>query len=121
VFRTALLYNLFMLTPQEAQEKIQEMVRRIANQFQPEKIYLFGSRARGDNHPDSDVDLLVVMPFQGNRRENRLAIRVAVHDVGISKDIILVTPQEMEIEQFIPGTIPRYVRLEGKLLYDRAA
>ena len=97
------------------------MVNRIAAGFHPEKIYMFGSRARGDNHPDSDVDLLIVMPFEGDRRQNRLAIRVALHDIPMSKDIVLVTPQEMEIERFIPGTIPRYVHLEGKLLYDRAA
>ena len=110
-----------MAPDQEAQEKIQEMVHRIADQFHPEKIYLFGSRARGDNHPDSDVDLLIVMPIKGKRKENRIAMRIALQDVRIAKDIVLVTPQEMETQRFIPGTIPRYVHLEGKLLYDRAA
>jgi predicted nucleotidyltransferase len=116
-----LLYNPTMTTTDEEQRNIQQMVNRIADQFHPEKIYLFGSRARGENHPRSDVDLLVVMSFQGDRRKNRLAMRVAVHDVQMAKDIVLVTPQEMEIERFIPGTIPRYVHLEGKLLYDHAA
>jgi predicted nucleotidyltransferase len=47
------------------QERIEEMVRRIVSQFQPDKIILFGSHARGEAGPDSDVDLLVVMQPQG--------------------------------------------------------
>ena len=52
---------------------IAEMVRRIVERFDPEKIILFGSHARGDATPDSDVDLLVVMPVQGSsaRRKSR--------------------------------------------------
>jgi uncharacterized protein len=44
------------------QKAIEQMVRRIVEQFHPERVILFGSHARGDAGPDSDVDLLVVMP-----------------------------------------------------------
>jgi len=47
------------------QERIDEMVRRIVSQFHPDKIILFGSHARGEAGPDSDVDLLVVMTVEG--------------------------------------------------------
>ena len=47
-----------------AQETISEMVRRIVERFHPEKIILFGSYARGTAGPDSDVDLLVVLPIE---------------------------------------------------------
>jgi predicted nucleotidyltransferase len=43
-------------------ETIQELVRRLAEFYQPERIYLFGSAARGEEGPDSDVDLCVVLP-----------------------------------------------------------
>jgi uncharacterized protein len=44
------------MSPSENTALIQEMVRRIVSEFHPEKVYLFGSRARGDERPDSDVD-----------------------------------------------------------------
>ena len=48
---------------------IDRMVRRIVRKFQPEQVILFGSQARGDAGPDSDVDLLVVMDFEGAARD----------------------------------------------------
>jgi len=110
-----------MSTLQEAQEKIQEMVHRIVEQFHPDRIYLFGSRARGDARPDSDVDLLIVMPIVGSKLSKRVEIRVALHDVGIPKDIAVVTPEEYARYHKIPGTLPRITEKEGKLLYERAA
>jgi predicted nucleotidyltransferase len=49
-------------------EAIEEMVRRIVERFDPERIILFGSHARGTANPDSDIDLLVVMPVVGSTR-----------------------------------------------------
>ena len=49
-------------------ETIQEMTRRIVERFDPLQVILFGSQARGDAHPDSDVDLLVVFPHLESRR-----------------------------------------------------
>ena len=110
-----------MMTPQEAQEKIQEMVRLIVGQFQPHRIYLFGSRARGDDRPDSDVDLLIVLPIVGSRHSKRVEIRLALHHVRIPKDIAVVTPEEYARYYKVPGTLPRIAEKEGKLLYERAA
>ena len=53
------------------QERIEETAQRIVSQFQPEKITLFGSHARGEAGLDSDVDLLVVMPVEGRNAERR--------------------------------------------------
>ena len=110
-----------MITPEDAQEKIQEMIRRIVGRFHPHRIYLFGSRARGDAGPESDVDLLVVMPIVGTKRSQRIEIRMALHDVRIPKDIAVVTPEEYARYHKIPGTLPRIAEMEGKLLYERAA
>ena len=101
---------------------IDKMVRRLARRFKPEQIILFGSHARGTAGPDSDVDLLVVMPLKNPRREKRnmeLAMRLAVHDIKYPKDIIVVTPSEMERQKAIPGTIVRPALLEGKTVYVR--
>ncbi len=102
-----------------ARSEIQQMVRRIVSGFHPEKIILFGSHARGEEGPGSDVDLLVVMPFRGSKREKQLEIRLALRGIPIPKDIVVTTPEEFRWRQEIPGTIERPAAREGKVLYAR--
>jgi predicted nucleotidyltransferase len=96
------------------------MVKRIVNRFHPDKIILFGSHGRGTDGPDSDVDLLIVMPVAGSKRETQLQIRCAVHDIHVPKDIFVTTSDDFEWRKEIPGTIERPAVLEGKLLYARS-
>lgn len=98
---------------------IDEMVVRIVERFDPERIILFGSAARGDAGPDSDVDLLVVMPVEGSRREKAVEIGVAVNDIPVPKDIIVTTPEDFEWRKEIVGTIERPAVREGRLVYAR--
>lgn len=107
------------MNQQAVAHAIDEMVRRIVERFDPEKIVLFGSHARGMGGADSDVDLLVVMPVSGSRREKAIEIGVAVHDIPISKDIIVVTPEAFEWRQHVVGTIEWPAAREGKVLYAR--
>ena len=100
-------------------KQIQEMVDRIVQRFDPEKIILFGSHARGDAGPDSDVDLLVVMPVAGSKRDKMVEIGVALHDIPLPKDIIVTTPEDFEWRKEIVGTIERPAVQEGKVLYAR--
>jgi predicted nucleotidyltransferase len=100
-------------------DKIDEMVRCIAERFDPDQIILFGSHARGTARHDSDVDLLVVMPVTGSKRETRIEIRCALHDIHVAKDIIVATPDEIERYRNIVGTIIRPALREGKVLYAR--
>ena len=96
------------------------MVDRIAKKFHPEKVILFGSHARGEAGMDSDVDLLIVMPIKGLKREKRLQIRHLLRDYKIPKDIIITTPEDYEWRRNFPGTIERPASIEGKVLYERA-
>jgi len=103
-------------------KRIQTMVRRLVKQFAPEQVILFGSRARGDAGPDSDVDLLVVMPLKNPRREKRkleIAMRMALVDLQTPNDIVVVTPDEFDWQQHIPGLIARAASQEGQVLYVR--
>lgn len=96
------------------------MVRRIVDRFDPEKIILFGSYARGTAGPDSDVDLLVVLPVVGPKRKKAIEIHVALAGVGLPKDVIVVTPEELERNRDIVGTIVYPALREGRTLYERA-
>ena len=100
-------------------KEIRQMVSRIVRQFDPEKIILFGSHARGDAGPDSDVDLLVVLPFSGSKEEKQVEIRLALRGIGVPKDIVVTTPEDFLWRKEIPGTIERPAAREGKLLYAR--
>jgi len=104
---------------QNAQDIITEMVQRIVDGFGPQKVILFGSHARGLAGPDSDVDLLVVMAVDGSKRHQRVAIRSALNSMGLAKDIIVATPDEMERYQNLPGTLIRSAVRQGKVLYER--
>jgi predicted nucleotidyltransferase len=101
------------------QRQIQKIVNRIIERFHPEQIILFGSQARGDAGPDSDVDLLVVMPVEGSKREKQLEIRMALHDIHVPKDVIVSTPEEFAWRKEIVGTIERPAARQGKVLYAR--
>lgn len=93
------------------------MVKRIGERFHPERIILLGPHARGSAGPDSDVDLLVVMPVDGSRREKQIEIRGVLHDIPVSKDIIVVRPEDFAWRKYYVGTIERPADREGKLLY----
>jgi predicted nucleotidyltransferase len=101
--------------------KIDAMVRLIVKRFRPAKIILFGSYAKGNAGPDSDVDLLIVMPVRGSRHKKAVEIGVALHDIEISKDVIVVTPEEFEWRKDIIGTIEWPAVREGQLLYAKSA
>lgn len=102
-------------------ELIKEMTRLIVEHFHPEKIILFGSHATGTAGPDSDVDLLVVMPVDGSKRKKAVEIDTVLLGIGIPKDVIVVTPEEVERYRNIVGTIIYPALKEGMVLYERAA
>lgn len=103
------------------QDSIREMVRRIVARFHPDKIILFGSHARGQAGPDSDVDLLIVMPVEGSKRRKATEIDGTLADRVIPLDLIVVTPEEFEQARHQVGSVLRPAALEGLVLYDRAA
>lgn len=105
---------------ESVKKQIEIMVDRIVQKFQPERIILFGSHARGDGGPDSDVDLLIVMSVEGSKRRKAVEIGVALHDIRVPKDIIVTTPDAFAWRKEIPGTIERPADREGEVLYARA-
>ncbi len=93
------------------------MVDRLVTRFSPYQIILFGSHARGDARDGSDVDLLVVMPENGDLFELGIQMRWAVSDLPVAKDIVVTTPDEIERRGHLVGTVLRPALEEGKVLY----
>lgn len=106
---------------QTTEARITEMIRRIAEGFQPDKIIVFGSRARGTAGPDSDVDFLVVMPVKGSRRHQAIEIEMRLGGLGLSKDVIIVTPEEFTAYRDVVGSIAYPAAHEGRVVYERSA
>ena len=104
---------------QRLDRTLERMVKRLVRNFNPDQIILFGSHARGDARPDSDIDLLVVLPLNGSKRAKQVEMRVALHDIHVPKDIIVATPEEIARRRNIVGTIIRPALREGKVLYAR--
>ena len=99
------------------EEKLQEIIRRIVEVANPERIILFGSAARGEMGPNSDVDLLVIKKGEfdyGNLTGN---IYMNLFGVGIAVDIILTTPEQVEKYKNINYLIIAPAIREGKEIY----
>ena len=100
-------------------ELISIMTERIVHAFHPVQIILFGSHARGDSHPQSDVDLLVVFSELADKRKTAVDLRRALADLPVAKDILVTTPEELERQRDWVGTVLRSAQREGKILYER--
>ncbi len=98
---------------------IREMVRRIVAQFQPERIILFGSCARGEVTAESDVDLLVVLPVAGSTRAKAVGIGVALHGIAVPKDVLVSRPEDFAWRKDVAGTIEFPAHQEGEGLYEQ--
>ncbi len=98
---------------------INKMADCIAERFHPVRVILFGSHARGDAGPDSDVDFLVVLPHVTDKRQSAVEIRRALADFPLPKDIIVTSPEEIAARGDMVGTVLRPALREGKVLYER--
>ena len=101
-----------------SQEVLTELKGRLVEKFHPQRIILFGSQARETADKQSDVDLLVVCPIQGNRRQLMVAMDRALKGLPIARDIMVLSPEEFERDRYIPGTVARPAWKEGKVLYE---
>jgi len=97
-----------------------EIVRRLVKGFQPERIYLFGSRARGDAGPDSDYDLLMVL---GQLPEPSYRVAQRAHSLlwglGTAADILVWSRQAFDSRLHLRASLPSTVVREGVLLHGR--
>ncbi len=103
-------------------QAIEEAVRRLVEFYEPERIYLFGSAARGEVGTDSDLDFLVVVPddcppevrFSGE-------IYRRLWNVPMAVDVVPWSRSDFEGRQCVQASLPATVVREGKLVYDAEA
>lgn len=98
---------------------LQSLVKRLTEQIQPYKIYLFGSQARGTAGAESDIDLLIIADLPGSKHQRNFMVRKLFPGRNFSFDVLVYSQQEFEEESQVPNTIGYIVAREGKLLYAR--
>ena len=95
-----------------------EAIRRLVDHFQPERIYLFGSRARGDAREDSDYDLLVVVRESSEPHHKRSARALAlIEGLDLSGEILVFTSSQFQNQPEAVASLSSTVNREGQLLY----
>jgi predicted nucleotidyltransferase len=98
--------------------RLSDIVRRLVDELQPRAVYLFGSRARGDNRAHSDYDVLVVVdqkptePFNMQRRAYG-----SLEGVGVGVDVVVVTRKYFDGRRAVIASLPATVLREGRLLF----
>jgi predicted nucleotidyltransferase len=111
----------YLLSQDKVAELLDEIVQRILAVSDPEQIILFGSYARGDAGPDSDLDFLVVKAEEATPRRESVRLRRALRGLLVPIDVIVTTSQQIDRHRNTVGLIYRPALKEGKVLYERSA
>jgi len=98
---------------------LQEIVTRIVQSVNPQKIILFGSYAYGKPHEGSDLDILVVMDSNLPRYKRSVPIYRALAELLIPMDILVYTPQEIEAWKDVPQAFITTILKKGKVIYEK--
>jgi predicted nucleotidyltransferase len=98
---------------------IEEASRRLSAAAPEADIILFGSRARGEARPDSDLDLLVIEAKSGSRGSEFVRLRNAVGEIGVPVDLVVYWTSEADKWAEVPGTFIHEVLKEGRVLAGR--
>ncbi len=106
------------------EDLIQDIVRRFLSVSDPQRIIVFGSQARGDSRPDSDVDVLVVDEMRrgsrgGDRLEQRRRLYGALRGCGAAVDVLLYTPEEVAKWASAVNHVVHHALAEGRTVYER--
>ena len=97
------------------------IVQRIVDRFDPERVILFGSHARGDATEQSDVDLLVVAEIDLPPRERFGAIRRLLADYPAAFDVYLKTPEEYHRQRSVVNQVAYFADKYGKVVHERSS
>jgi uncharacterized protein len=102
---------------QSRRAQIRQLCMQIAHEFNPEKIILFGSHAYGQPTPESDMDLLVVMPFEGDPLEQAIAMLNRLN-VLMPVDLLVRTPEQIRHRLEMGDSFMRDILERGRVMYE---
>jgi predicted nucleotidyltransferase len=105
----------------DERQVISDMLRRIVDAAHPSKVLLYGSHARNEAGPASDVDLLVLFDELTDRREVVSRLYNALSGSELPKDVVVATTAEFDRYKNVVNTIYWFAEHEGRLLYERDA
>lgn len=100
------------------EEKLKTIVGKIAKEFQPEKVILFGSWAWGKPHEWSDVDLFIVKNSDKKRWERECELRLKLFPPGLPLDLLVYTPQEVAKRLYLGDFFIEDIIRKGRVLYE---
>ena len=101
------------------QKTLNSIVKKLLVVAKPERIILFGSRARKDNYPRSDIDLLIILRHFKDRGNLILQFRNAIGDVGVGVDILVYSQKEVRERSDWSSSVISWALKEGKVLYEK--
>ena len=104
-----------------SREIIHQAAAILGEAASPARVILFGSHARGDARPDSDVDFLVVEPTVPDRCREMVRLRRMLRPLRIQVDILVASEEEVEDWGALPGTTLYWALSEGEQLYETTA
>ena len=111
--------NRFMYRVVVNEAVLDEIVRRLVEAVDPDRIILFGSRARGDHRPDSDVDLLLVKPSSAPPHRRVIPAYQAMAGLLVPTEILWRTPDEIEDWSQVGSHFTTRALREGRVLYEK--
>ncbi len=109
------------MSPDGHARLLSEITSRIRDAVQPDRVVLFGSHARGDAKPGSDLDILIVAPSDLPRWKRTPPIYRLLAGLGVPKDVVWWTPEEIDEWRGVKSHFISTALREGKVLYERSA
>ncbi len=100
-----------------AESKIEEVIRRVVEAVSPLQIILFGSAARGEDRPESDIDVMVVVPDGSHRLDTAQTIYRNLRGLNVAVDVVVATQSDLTDYKDSPGLIYREALRNGRLLH----
>jgi len=98
-------------------KQIEEVGECIGREFHPQRVILFGSYANGTATDDSDVDLLIVMPFEGNAVDKSVEVRLRINP-KLAIDLLVRTPEMVQERISMGDNFMQNILQQGKVLYE---
>jgi predicted nucleotidyltransferase len=106
---------------QAIRDSIESAIGLIVRQLDPERVVLFGSRARGTSRPNSDIDLLVIADSRQPRFRRAVGVYQAIADLPGEFDVIVYTPEEVDEWREVPQAFVTTALREGQVVYEKQA